>query len=317
VVLRSEAVALFALAIVLAAPVPAALGRAQWPARDPRVALVCWQAVGLAGGLSLLGGALTLAASGSSRQWLPAVTTLPQRWSRLGIAGWTGLALVALLGTWLVVTAVRSTLRVVMARREHRARLDAVADHLSGRVLQGGGSSALSSSRLASSDLRLLDSPSAVAYCVPGLRPRLVVSQGAVDALDPAEFDAVLAHEQVHARGRHDLLLQPFLAWRQAFPFLPTATAALRAVQLLIEMLADDGACQLCGPASLSSALRRLGEKQLSLGIANAGEVRYELDQRTTRLCTPVRSLTLATRMALYLAAVTLVVLPPAILVIM
>jgi hypothetical protein len=142
-----------------------------------------------------------------------------------------------------------------------------------------------------------------------------VVSQGAVAALDPAEFDAVLAHEQVHARGRHDLLVQPFIAWRQTFPFLPTAATALGAVELLIEMLADDGACRQCDPVSLGSALSCLGDEHLLLGSANTREVKIELDQRVTRLSTPVRSLALVTRIALYLAAAALVILPPVILV--
>ena len=320
-VLRAEAAGLLVLAIVLAVPVPAALGRARWPARDPRVALVCWQAVGLAGGLSLLGAALTLAASSLGGRWLPDIASLRHNWSRLGIPGWTGVALAAMVGIWLAVSAVRSTVRVVLARRQHRVSLDAIADDSLGRQLERSrplsrSISALASAHLLSSgELRLLDNPTAVAYCLPGLRPRIVVSQGAVAALDPAEFGAVLAHEQVHARGRHDLLVQPFIAWRRAFPFLPTAATALGAVELLIEMLADDGACRRCDPVSLGSALRRLGDEHLLLGSANASEVKIELDQRITRLSTPVRSLALVTRITLYLAAVTLVILPPVILV--
>jgi Zn-dependent protease with chaperone function len=320
-VLRAEAAGLLVLAIVLAVPVPAALGRARWPARDPRVAIVCWQAVGLAGGLSLLGATLTLAASSLSGRWLPAISSLRHSWSRLGISGWTGMALAALIGIWLAVTAVRSTVRVVLARRQHRVRLDAVADDSSSRQIERSrplprSTSVLVSTHLPSTgELRLLDSPTAIAYCLPGLRPRIVVSQGTVAALDPAEFDAVLAHEQVHARGRHDLLVQPFIAWRQTFPFLPTAATALGAVELLIEMLADDGACRQCDPVSLGSALRRLGDEHLLLGSANTSEVKLELDQRITRLSTPVRSLALVTRITLYLAAVALVLLPPVMLV--
>ena len=52
------AAALAVLAVLLAWPVPALMGRARWPARDPVVALVCWQAVGLAGGLSIVGALL-------------------------------------------------------------------------------------------------------------------------------------------------------------------------------------------------------------------------------------------------------------------
>ena len=46
------------LAALLAWPVPALLARARWPRRDPLAALVCWQAIGLAGGLSIIGALL-------------------------------------------------------------------------------------------------------------------------------------------------------------------------------------------------------------------------------------------------------------------
>ena len=47
--LPATAVSLAGLAVLLAWPVPAQLARARWPRRDPLVALVCWQAIGLAG----------------------------------------------------------------------------------------------------------------------------------------------------------------------------------------------------------------------------------------------------------------------------
>ena len=46
------------LAIVLAWPVPILLSRAQWPARSPFTAMLLWQAIALAGGLSMIGAML-------------------------------------------------------------------------------------------------------------------------------------------------------------------------------------------------------------------------------------------------------------------
>ena len=46
------------LAIVLAWPVPVLLSRAQWPARSPFTAMILWQAIALAGGLSMIGAML-------------------------------------------------------------------------------------------------------------------------------------------------------------------------------------------------------------------------------------------------------------------
>ena len=49
---------LFVLGVVLAEPLSRALATAEWPARDPVGALLVWQAIGLAGGLALLGSGL-------------------------------------------------------------------------------------------------------------------------------------------------------------------------------------------------------------------------------------------------------------------
>ena len=49
------ALGLLVLGVALAEPVSRALAAARWPARDPVGALLVWQAVGLAGGLALVG----------------------------------------------------------------------------------------------------------------------------------------------------------------------------------------------------------------------------------------------------------------------
>ena len=50
---------LAAMAVILAWPVPVLLARARWTARAPVTALVLWQAIALAGGLSMIGAMLT------------------------------------------------------------------------------------------------------------------------------------------------------------------------------------------------------------------------------------------------------------------
>jgi Zn-dependent protease with chaperone function len=44
-----------AVAVLLAWPVPVALARARWAIRMPAAAMLCWQAVAVAGGLSMIG----------------------------------------------------------------------------------------------------------------------------------------------------------------------------------------------------------------------------------------------------------------------
>ena len=314
--LYTGAAVLAVLALLLAVPVPAALARARWPARSPRPALACWQAVGLAGGLSLPGAGLTLAVSGLGRGWAGGLAALPGQLPDAGAASWAGLLLAGAAGLWLAAVTITSAWRVTAARHAHRARLDLAAGNWPGPAAEDARTHAgpAGGRRPLSGMLRLVDYPIPVAYCLPGLRPRIVVSQGAIADLSPDALAAVLAHEQAHARGRHDVLIQPFIAWQQAFPFLPAAGQALRSVELLAEMLADDAACRACGPAALRSALQHIGDEHLATGTGTTRTATAELAQRETRLTSPPNPLPLPAATAAYAAAAALILLPPALL---
>jgi Zn-dependent protease with chaperone function len=150
------------------------------------------------------------------------------------------LAVAALvLAAYLLGVAVLVTARTLLRRRRHRAILDLVGTPLPS--LPGG---------------RLLDSSTAMAYCLPGLRPRMVVTSAALADLSPHQLTAVVAHEQAHLQQRHDLVVLPFIAWHAALPFLPGARTARAAVALLVEALADDAARARVGEHSLRQALR-------------------------------------------------------------
>src|SRR5690606_16970132 len=63
-----------ALAILLAWPVPILLSRAAWPARLPGWALVLWQLIAVAGGLSMIAALLLLgAALFPAQEWIAIV----------------------------------------------------------------------------------------------------------------------------------------------------------------------------------------------------------------------------------------------------
>ena len=96
----------------------------------------------------------------------------------------------------------------------------------------------------------VVDYPDAAAYCLPGLRSQIVVSVGTLELLGHRELAAVLAHERAHLRERHDLVLLPFTALRRAFPRSGTCSDACQSVSLLVEMLADDRALRGRRPAS-------------------------------------------------------------------
>lgn len=222
------AVTLAALAVVLAGPVPARLARAGWPTHRPVAALVLWQAIGLGGGLALLGTFAALAA-------VPSV-----RW--LGIGAFVATLL------WLLGVLATSTVRVVLARRRHRYLLDLLAERDRAGV-------------------SVLAHPAPAAYSVPGRRSRIVVSQGVLDRLTASEVAAVIAHERAHLRQHHDLVVQPFVAWRRSFPFLAPAAAAARTVEQLVEFLADDAARARSGAAALDGALATMAGVDVDVDV--------------------------------------------------
>lgn len=300
--LHALAAGLMALTVVLAGPVTVALARAQWPHRDPRAALVLWQAVGLGGGLGVLTAGLTLAAADLEPHWLGGIVAVPRRWRELTGWGLLGIGITLAVGLYLVSATASSTWRVLTARRAHRQRLALLSRALP-RPEEGA-------------PIRVLDHPHAVAYGVPGLRPQVVLTRGALETLTPAELAAVLAHEQAHARGRHDLVVQPFAAWHHTFPFLSPARQATVAVGLLVEMVADDEALRRCSAADLASALGKLSAHHLDQTLGDQKDLRRQLDQRITRLRGDRRrSLPWFQSLVVYLSALVIVVAPPVALV--
>lgn len=249
--------AVLILAAVAVACVPAsqALATARWPRRSPAVAIVLWQAIGLGWGLAAVGalaglgadqhpgvvrGAYALAGRLIAGRGLAAAgaPALPAGIRLLALA--TGLVLLLLLSGALVAAFAA----VLRARRRQRALLTLLA-HGDPKV----------------PGALVVDHPAAAAYCVPGLRSKIVISAGALDLLDQAELAAVLAHERAHLRERHDLVLLPFTALLRPFRWSAAARAAHAAVAMLVEMLADDQALRHRPVAAreLATALLRVG----------------------------------------------------------
>lgn len=167
-------------------------------------------------------------------------------------SGAVGLAAGALLAGYLLAVSARVTVRTLARRRSHRDLLDLVGTPLP--ALPGG---------------RLLISGTPVAYCLPGRRPRLVLTSAVLARLQPAALDAVVAHERAHLSQRHHLVLLPFAAWHAALPFLPAARTARASVALLVEALADDTARAVVGTAPLADALNTVALAQAPGEIAS------------------------------------------------
>ncbi|WP_159602319.1 M56 family metallopeptidase [Agromyces humi] len=236
------------LAIALAWPVPVVLARADWPSRAPAAALALWQAIALAGGLSMIGCLLAFGSAPAGS--LPAAVAalapylltgpLPAGFGVAEIAALTLAVAIALLLTLnLALTAVR-------AERERRRQHQLIG--LLSHPMPGDPRT------------RVLAHPVPLAYCVPGIRTATVLTDGLIDVLTADELTAVIAHERTHLDQLHHLVRLSFRAWHSAIPWFPIANRAEHAVITLTEMLADDGARRAVGTGPLRGALERVGD---------------------------------------------------------
>jgi Zn-dependent protease with chaperone function len=297
-----SALAFTILAVLLVGPAPALLARASWPLRAPRAAMVLWQAVALAAVLSAFSAGIGIA----SRLLMPGPDGRPTASivgaiGRLGWPLWAAyigvFALTVLVGVRLMV----AVLRVAVATRRRRAHHRMVVD-----LVGIGHDAALPTPRTRRRDLRVLEVAQPLAYCLPGVRSRVVVSEGTLSALADDEVAAILTHERAHLRARHDLVLEAFTAVHAAFPRLVRSSHALRAVQLLVELLADDAAVRAAGRAPLARALVACASGRAPSGALAAGGTSTVL--RVRRLSGQGNSRWVSA--AAYLAAAAILVVP-------
>ncbi|OBA61885.1 Zn-dependent protease with chaperone function [Mycobacterium sp. 1100029.7] len=297
-----SALAFTLLAVLLIGPAPALLARASWPLRAPRAAMVLWQAIAVAAVLSAFSAGIAIA----TRILMPGPDGRPTA-SVVGAAerlGWplwtayiTAFALTVLVGVRLMV----AVLRVAVANRRRRAHHRMVVD------LVGVGHDAARAEPCARTrDLRVLDVAEPIAYCLPGVRSRVVVSEGTLSQLTNDEVSAILTHERAHLRARHDLVLEAFTAVHAAFPRLVRSSNALGAVQLLVELLADDAAVRAAGRTPLARALVACAAGRAPSGALAAGGPSTVV--RVRRLSGRGNSAMLSA--AAYLAAAAVLVVP-------
>lgn len=88
----------------------------------------------------------------------------------------------------------------------------------------------------------------------PG-RPRLVVSDGALSRLDPADLDLVVRHEHAHWRGSRWLTSHALFVVRLAQAFNPVALWAFREYCLEMELVCDRDALGGGDPKRLARVL--------------------------------------------------------------
>ncbi|RAN71207.1 peptidase M48 [Bacillus sp. SRB_336] len=299
------------LAVTLAWPVPVLLSRAQWPARAPFPAMVLWQSIALAGGLSMIGAMLcygivplgdNLAAG---LHGLLRIVTGRESLDNLGLLHAFALSAAALLSAHLVFTLWLTYFRINRQRSRHRDLLNLLSSPAGDRP-----------------DTLVINHEAPVAYCLPGgSRSVTVLSDGLLTLLSPEELRAVLLHEQTHLAQRHHLLLWAFAAWRSALPWLPTSRLAQRAVSSLIEIMADDVALRSVGKSTLVTAIALVASGPARLpaaSLVDAAAQQIDTPETTSarlgRLLTPAPPLGPGLQAVVVAAALLLLAVPTALL---
>ncbi|MFC8920585.1 M56 family peptidase [Streptomyces sp. WAC05374] len=288
------ALALLALGLLAAVAAPRLLARADWPEREPVVALWVWQCVVAA---VLLSFALSMTFSAAAawqavrgHVFAPAPRAVVEAYE-LGAHGpWSaGLAvLLACGGLWTGAMLTREVRRARARRRRSRAELLARVPLLPGE--EPGAEPWV-----------LLEGERPDAWWLPGTAPRLVVTTAALRRLKGRQLDAVLAHEQGHARARHDWLLHCSSALATGFPQIPVFAAFRNEMHRLVELAADDVASRRYGRLTTALALVELNEHRGVFGPSPAPDA--ELPHRVNRLLTAEPRLTAGRRLRLTAAA--------------
>ena len=288
------ALLLGALGLTLSLAVPRLLATARWPDRAPVAGVLLWQSLTLTAVLCALG--VVLAAPEEVAR--AAGARHPETVAALLFS----LAVAATIVIRLIVSLVRVSSRARARRARHRMLVD-LLDRVERHDDLGGG------------EVRVLDGPLPLAYCVPGRDPRVVLSDGVLQVLDRDQVDAVLAHERAHLRHRHELVMESFTAFYRAVPGPLRSKAPLDAVHLLLEMVADDAARRRTGPGPLRAALERLADAFPLAEEVTADPAGESRRRRLARLDGPATG-SMALTVAGATAATGLLVLPTVILVV-
>jgi hypothetical protein len=169
----------------------------------------------------------------------------------------------AVVGLVSLVAAVGGTVRAVRVLRHHR--------------------------RLRCTDtcpLEIIETDEIYAYTLPGPAATIAISTGLRNALAADEYDVVVAHEQAHARHRHDRYK---LLGLLATAFVPPTRSVARRLDYHIERWADEESLEVTG-AERRLAARTIAKVALAggsptpaLGIADHG-----VAARATALLAPL-----------------------------
>ncbi|KOV75263.1 MULTISPECIES: M56 family metallopeptidase [unclassified Streptomyces] len=294
-------VALLLLGALTAVVAPRLLARADWPDREPVVALWVWQCV-VAAVLLCCALSMTLSAAAAwqavrGHVFATAPRAVVDAYA-LGAAGsWAAptAVLLACGGLWSVAMLVREVVRARTRRRARRAELLVRAPLLPGEEPAGGR-------------LVVLEADRPGAWWLPGAAPRLVITTAALRRLKGRQLDALLAHELGHAQARHDWLLHCSAALAGGFPQVPVFAAFRDEMHRLVELAADDMASRRFGRLTTALALVGLNEERGVFGPCPTPQA--HVPHRVRRLLTAPDRLPALRRLRLTATAALVPVVP-------
>jgi bla regulator protein blaR1 len=276
------------------------LARARWTARAPLLGIFIYLAAGWSAvaAVGLAGVTLAVHATSISGDLSQVIGACVRRLRALYAA--PGGATVTEIGLILAGAVLARTLLTAFGqlrtagrqalRHAHTARLTGHVEPALGAVV--------------------LDYPQPAAYCVAGRCPTVVVTTGAVEALAPAQLDAVLAHERAHLAGRHHALKAAARIGRQVLPFLPLLRDAEAQVTRLAELHADDSAARIADRRQLATALVVLATPAPSTPVPALAAAATDVVQRLHRLLRPAEPLRGLRRHLLRATAVIVAIAP-------
>ncbi|MFK4071625.1 M56 family metallopeptidase [Streptomyces sp. NPDC029674] len=294
-------VALLLLGALTAVVAPRMLARADWPEREPVVALWVWQCV-VAGVLLCCALSMTLSAAAAwqavrGHVFAPAPHGVVEAYALQAPGPWAAATAVALAcgGVWTAVMLTREVARARARRAGRRSELLVRSPLLPGE--EPGGNR-----------LVVLEGERPDAWWLPGQAPQLVITTAALRRLKGRQLDAVLAHEQGHAQARHDWLLHCSGALAVGFPQVRVFAAFRAEMHRLVELAADDVASRRFGRLTIALALVELNEDRGVFGPCPTHHA--HVPQRVHRLLSARPRLTAARRLRLTATAALVPVIP-------
>ncbi|MFF8845459.1 M56 family metallopeptidase [Streptomyces sp. NPDC015127] len=293
--------ALLLLGALAAVVAPRLVSRGDWAEREPVVALWVWQcvvaAVLLSFGLSMVLSAAAAWQLVRGHVFAPAPHGVVEAYALGSNGPWSAVLAVLLAcgGLWTGAMLTREVLRAHARRRRRRRELLVRSPVLPGE-------------EPGDEPLVVLEGDRPDAWWLPGAAPQLVITTAALRRLKGRQLDAVLAHEQGHARARHDWLLHCSAALAGGFPQIPVFAAFRDEMHRLVELAADDVASREFGRLTIALALVELNEDRGVFGPCPTPGA--QLPQRVNRLLSPVPRFTAGRRLQLTAAAALVPVVP-------